>query len=233
MKNQRRLFRYIAYALLVILTLLLLLLYSVYLSAQRSPRFYRVALATSKETLEFRNKEMRKKIISLNNDVQKTDAPWQGDFSADDLNAFLAIEAVKGDTPLFPPGIVDPRLSFSAKTVDVAFRVDQGPFTGVLNLSLGLTVPEPNRITLRLRSARLGTIPISKDLPLRLLTEALEKKGYAVVPGTEAGDPTLSFSLDLKYGKDKILFLENFEIVDGAVRFSGTTVKRADLETTD
>lgn len=223
--TRRQLLRLISYSLLGILFLFLLILYSLYLSAQRPPKFYRDALAVSDEIEELRNKEMLRKVRNLNNDVQKTDRPWQGDFSVDELNAYLATEVAKPGSNLFPKEISEPRLSISGRKIEFACRVERNEFAGILHLTCSLTLPEPNRMTLRIREARLGRIPISRKLSEQILFEMLEKNGYRPVRGNEAGDPTLSVELGLKYGKGKAIRLETLDIENGSVQLSGQTLR--------
>lgn len=230
MSKLRRLFRYIAYSLLLVLVLFLLIAYALYLTAQRTPDFYRESLTIPQETQELRNREMLDKIRVLHNEVQEPEKTWSGSFTAEELNAYLAIEAVKQGANLIPGRIKEPRISFSDKTVDFACKLEEGPFQGVVHFEFGLTVPEPNRFTLRIKEAKLGKLPISKERSIQMLKEAVEKRGRDVVLGNEAGDPTLTLSLDLKYGKKRSIYLENVDFSDGMVRFVGTTEKTGKKE---
>ena len=221
--TRRQLFRLISYVLLGILLVFLLIVYSLYLSAQRMPGFYKENLAVSDDRQQIRNTEMRHKIVELNNAVQATSKTWTIDFSDNDLNGYCAVELTREGSDILPPEIAEPRLAFSDRQVDIACRVDQGNFAGILHLTLGIEVPEPNRISLRIKNARLGTLPISRDIPRKLIVEALEKKGYEVRQSDAAGDPVLSFTVEFKYGKDKKVNLESLSFADGTVRISGET----------
>ena len=223
--TRRQLLRLVSYSLLGILAVFLLILYSLYLSAQRAPRFYRDALTVSGEMQGLRNKEMLRKVRNFSNDIQKTDQPWQGVFTIDELNAYLATEVAKKDSNLFPKEVSEPRLSIFGRRIDFACRLKRNDFSGILHLAFGVSLPEPNRLTLRIREARLGRIPISRDLPEGILFDALEKGGYGPVRGTEAGDPTITVSLKLDLYKGKSVLLESLEMGDGAVRLSGQTLR--------
>lgn len=227
--TRRRLFRLISYILLGILLIFLLIVYSLYLSAQRMPDFYKASLAVSEDRQRTLNDEMRHRIIDLNNAVEtsvsKEEKTWTAGFSAEELNAWFAVELPRDDSKILPPEIMEPRLAFSDRQLDFACRFEQESFVGILHLTLGLEVPEPNRLAIRIRNARLGTLPISRDIPARLLVDALEKKGYEVRQSSAAGDPVISFVLDLKHGKKRKIQLENLTIQDGAVRISGETEK--------
>jgi len=226
----RRINRLVAYSLLVVMLVLLLVLYALYLSAQRPPRFYRDGLNVAVDVLQTRNKEMLRKIRLLNNDIQKTDDLWEGSFSNDELNGYLAVEVEKESSNLFPKGVKQPRLTVGDRRLDFACRIEEGSVSGILHLAIDATMVEPNRLMLRLKHVALGRLPISKERPKRLLLDALQKQGYTVTEGTMDGDPTFTISLDLSYGKDKAISLESVELLDGGLRISGTTTKRINPE---
>ena len=222
----RRAHRLIAYSLLAVFLLLLLVLYALYLSAQRPPKFYRDSLHVAVDVQETRNKEMLRKARQLNNDIQKTDTPWEGSFSNEELNGYLAVEVGKESSNLFPKEVKQPRLTVQDRRLDFACRIEDGAVTGIFHLAIDATIIEPNKLMLRLKHVALGRLPISKERPRQLLLDALQKKGYTVAEGTVDGDPTFTIRLDLTYGKGKAVSLEGIELLDGGIRISGTTTKR-------
>ena len=219
----RRTFRLIAYSLLAVLLVLLLTLYALYLSAQRPPKFYRDSLEVAADLQQARNKEMLRKVRLLNNAIQKTDVPWEGRFSNGELNGYLAVEVGKASSNLFPPEVKEPRLFVRDRQLDFACRLEQGQLTGILHLSIDVTVSEPNLLTLRLRRVAFGRLPISRERPTQMLLDGLRKQGYTVTEGVQGGDPIFTIPLDLKYGKDKKVQLENIELLEGGIRVSGTS----------
>ena len=219
----RRTFRLIAYSLLAVLLVLLITLYALYLSAQRPPKFYRDNLEVAAEIQQERNKEMLKKIRLLNNDVQKTDVPWEGRFSNEEINGYLTVEVGKASSNLFPPEIKEPRLHIGDRQLDFACRIEQGHLTGILHFAIDAAVTEPNLLTLRLKHVALGRLPIAAERPAQLLLDALRSQGYTVTEGMQDGDPTFTIPLDLKYGKTKKVNLESVELLEGGIRISGTS----------
>jgi hypothetical protein len=221
--TRRQIFRLIAYLLLGIFLILLLVLYLLYFSAQRLPDFYRKTLAVDWETQEQRNKKMREKITALNNDLQKTGTPWQANFTADDLNAYVAVEQAKEGSHLFPKEIVEPRFAFSDRQADFACRVEQGTLSGILHLSLGLTLPEPNRFVIQVKSAKLGKLPISKEIPAKIIVETFEKESYPVEYGVKDGDPTITVTIDIKYKNNRLVLLDGVVLQNETIQLSGST----------
>ena len=221
----RRTFRLIIYSLLAVLLVLLLVLYLLYLSAQRAPKFYRESLEIAADLQESRNKVMLEKVRRLNNDIQKTDVPWEGGFSNEELNGYLAVEVRKASSNLFPPEVKEPRVIVRDRQLDFACRIEQGQLTGILHLAIDATMPEPNLLTLRLKRVALGRLPIAKGQPMQMLLDGLRKQGYTVTEGMQDGDPTLTIPLDFKYGKDKQIHLESIELLEGGLRLAGSTEK--------
>ena len=222
----RRFYRSIAYSLLAVFLVLLLTLYALYLSAQRPPKFYRDNLDVAADIQQTRNREMLRKIRLLNNDIQRTDAPWKGSFSNGELNGYLAVELEKEASNLFPKEIKQPRLTVRDRRLDFACRIEEGPITGILHLAIDATMIEPNRLMLRLKHVSLGQLPMAKGRPKQLILGALRKQGYTATEGTMDGDPTFTIPLDLSYGKDKAIRLESIELLEGGLQISGTTTKR-------
>ncbi len=204
---------------------LLLTVYLLYLSAQRPPTFYKESIAVAPDIQQSRNKEMLRKVRNLNNDIQKVDTPWTGSFADDDLNGYLAVEVAKESSNLFPKEIKEPRLSIKNRELEFACRVEEGPLVGILHLTLGISVSEPNALTIRIKKVKLGRLPISRDKPKEILLDALKKQGYEVKEGTEDGDPTLTIPLHLKYDQKKTIEVDDIELLDGGIRLSGLTLE--------
>lgn len=221
----RQWLRLVAYVFLGITTVFILILYLAYLSAQRTPEFYQEALEVPQETQELRNKEMLRSVRNLNNEIQENRKPWEAAFTAEALNAYFAVEAAKIGANLLPREIKEPRVFFSPQGIELACRVEQGAASGILHLGLGVSLPEPNRLTIRVRDTKLGTLPISREKAAGMVKRILEKSGRPVQQGREAGDPTLTFPLDMKVGKMNII-VEDMEIQRGKISFSGRSTKK-------
>lgn len=222
--SRRQLFRLFAYVLLGICLILLLVLYALYLSAQKLPDFYRKSLSVPEESHLLQHERMRHKIGQLNNDLQRTEEKWEINVTDSDLNGFFAVESAKSEN-LFPPEIFSPRLSFSKRQIDFACRIEQGTVTGILHLSVQMTLPEPNRVMLRIKSAKLGRLPISKKLPARMLADALLKKEYDVQTDFDGDEPSITVTFDWKYAKKYSIELDALSVQDGVLQLSGSSKK--------
>ncbi|MDR0869508.1 MAG: hypothetical protein LBN39_01800 [Planctomycetaceae bacterium] len=223
--SRRQLFRLIAYILLGVCFIFLLILYAMYMSAQKLPEFYQKKLAVSEQANERSNTEMRHKIEQLHNDLQKEDKQWETNITDNDLNGFFAVELAKEGANLFPKEIHSPRLSFSKQQIDFACRIEQGSIAGVLHIAVQLTVPEPNETVLQIKSAKVGTLPISKKLPAKMLTEMLTRKGYNVESNLDADEPVIRVKLNLKYAKKYKVQLDALSVQDGVLQLTGSSKK--------
>lgn len=223
--TRRQLLRLIAYGFVGILLVFLLLIYSLYLSAQRPPAFYKESLEIAHEILETRSLAMVEKSRELDVAVKKVDKPWETTFSDGELNGYFAVEATKPGAKILPNDVHDLRVRITPNQIDLACGIERGPLAGILHLTLGITLPEPNTLKIRIRNARIGRLPISKELAGNVMVEALEKQGRTVIRAHEEGDPTLTIPLDLKYGKDQRINLNELRLDDRTLRISGETMR--------
>ncbi|MCL2742839.1 MAG: hypothetical protein FWE67_03215 [Planctomycetaceae bacterium] len=228
----RQRLRLFSYLFLLVMLLFLLILYMLYLSAQRKPAFYKDELSTPLLTSQRRNDDMLKSINRVHNGIQsvvkKEKKSWGGKFTADELNGYFAVEAVKPGANIIPAVIKEPRLTISPQKCNLAFLIERDGFGGVLHFTFSIQMPEPNRLMLRIKNAHIGTIPVSRNYIVTLLHDTLKQKGTDVTVGNEAGDPTLSFPLDFKF-KNDTLVIETLEIEDGALSFTGSILAKKPL----
>ncbi|MGL4594720.1 MAG: hypothetical protein ACRCUY_08335 [Thermoguttaceae bacterium] len=206
--------------------ILLLSMGFIYMSAQKMPGFYYEAISVSPDVEKERYDSMLKKTIRLNNALQNPQKPWSAMFTAADINSYLAVEIPKQGSNLLPEYILQPRISFSHRQVEIACRIYQDGISMGVYLVLGLTIPEPSRLQIRIKEARIGLIPIGREFFAPLLKDALKSNGFEVSESTEAGDPVLSMPLTLVYAKDFIIEVDGLEIEKEGIRFDGTAKKR-------
>ncbi|MDR1483503.1 MAG: hypothetical protein LBT09_01625 [Planctomycetaceae bacterium] len=219
----RQIMKMAVYIFLGLLLILFLIFYLLYLSAQREPEFYREAKNVPIEVQQTRNIAVVDKIRKLNNDFQNRNKSWSGTFTAEEINAYLAVEATKSGANLLPPDLQEPRIAFSAGSVEIASKVRQRGLTAVLNISLGATMPEPNKLVFKMRSSQAGALPFPKDYIANVIADVLRKKWGNVTQGSEGGESTFTIQLNLKNSAGRKVKVESFEIRPGVIQFSGTT----------
>ncbi|MDR2763249.1 MAG: hypothetical protein LBB88_11640 [Planctomycetaceae bacterium] len=219
----RQILKISVYIFLGLFLILFLIFYLLYLSAQREPEFYREAKSVPLEVQQTRNAAVVDKIRTLNNDFQSRSKKWSGTFTAEEINAYLAVETTKSGANLLPSDLQEPRIVFLSGSVGIACRVRQRGLSAVLNLSLGASMPEPNKLVFRMRSSQAGALPLSKDYIVQTISNVLKSKWGNVTQGTEGGDPTFTIQLNIKNSAGRKVRVENFAIQSGVIQFSGTT----------
>ncbi|MDR0392458.1 MAG: hypothetical protein LBH59_11160 [Planctomycetaceae bacterium] len=221
--TMRQIMKMSIYIFLSLLLVLFLVFYLLYLSAQREPEFYREAKNVPIEVQQTRNAVVIDKIRQLNNDFQSRNKNWSGTFTADEINAYLAVEATKTGANLLPPDLEEPRIAFLSGSVEIASKVRQNGFTAVLNISLGATMPEPDKLVFKMRSSQAGMLPLPQERIAGIIADALRRKWGNVTQGNDGGEPTFTIQLNIKNSTGKKVRIENFEIRTGVIQFSGTT----------
>jgi hypothetical protein len=219
----RQILKISIYIFLGLLLILFLIFYLLYLSAQREPEFYREAKNVPIEVQQTRNAAVVDKIRTLNNDFQSRSKKWSGTFTAEEINAYLAVEAKKPGANLLPSDLDEPRIVFLSGAVGIACRVRQRGLSAVLNLSLGASMPEPNKLVFRMKSSQAGTLPLSKDYIAQIIADVLRRQWGNVTQGNEGGDPTFTIQLNIKNSAGRKVKVESFEIRPSVIQFSGTT----------
>ncbi|MDR1480677.1 MAG: hypothetical protein LBJ00_17260 [Planctomycetaceae bacterium] len=219
----RQVLRLSIYIFLGLFLILFLVFYLLYLASQREPEFYREAKNVPIEVQQTRNTAVLDKIRVLNNDFQNRSKKWSGVFTADEINAYLAVEATKPGANLLPSDLAEPRIAFSAGSVEIASKVRQHGFTAILNISLGATMPEPDKLIFKMRRSQAGVLPLPKERIAEIIAGVLRKKWGNVTQGTDGGDPTFTVILNIKNSVGRKVKVESFEIRSGVIQFSGVT----------
>jgi hypothetical protein len=221
--TMRQIMKMSLYIFLGLLLILFLVFYLLYLSLQREPEFYREAKNVPLDVQQTRNAVVVDKIRQLNNDFQSRSKSWFGTFTSEEINAYLAVEATKPDANFLPPELFEPRIAFSAGSVEIASKVRQRGLTAVLNISLGAAMPEPDKLVFKMRYSQAGALPLSKDYIANVIANVLRKKWGNVTQGNDGGEPTFTVQLNIKNSAGKKVKVESFEIRPGVIQFSGTT----------
>ncbi|MDR1052696.1 MAG: hypothetical protein LBL39_00820, partial [Planctomycetaceae bacterium] len=207
----RQILKLSVYIFLGLLLILFLVFYLLYLASQREPEFYREAKSVPMEVQQTRNAAVLDKIRTLNNDFQSRSKNWTGTFTADEINAYLAVEATKPGANLLPSDLAEPRIAFSSGSVEIASKVRQRGFTAVLNISLGATMPEPDKLVFKMRHSQAGALPLPKERISQIIADVLRRKWGNVTQGNEGGDPTFTIQLNIKNSNGRKVNVESFE----------------------
>ena len=209
--------------LLAIVAVAALLLYR---ASQRVPEFYRKALEVSVATQQKASDEMLERTGNLVSDVKRP-GHWEALFSDAQINGWLAVDLRKNHPNALPPEISDPRVAIEPAQLTLAFRLRRDNWTTVVSLVLEPSVPEPNVLALRVRSARGGTLPLPLERILNEISNAARRMDLQIEWRQADGDPVAMVSFPPPHDKDdKLVQIETLRLGQGEIYVGGTTTKR-------
>jgi hypothetical protein len=102
---------------------------------------------------------------------------WDAAVSADEINAWLAVDLPRNHPRWLPQGVSQPRILLQPKHASLATRVGYGPLTSVAWLDFEILLRDVNQLTIALDRASLGAIPLPRTPILRELARRISKLG--------------------------------------------------------
>lgn len=102
---------------------------------------------------------------------------WEGVFTEDELNAWLATDLPRNHPRLLPPGWSDPRVSLEPRHVWVGTRWHAGPLSALVWVRADVRVRAPGEIAVAVADAGLGGLPLPGDALLKQFGERLSAAG--------------------------------------------------------
>ncbi len=197
-----------------------------YLASRKAPDFYEQALVADRKEAEKASDELLERATALASDLEK-EGQWEASFSDAQINGWLAVDLERNHPEALPKSISDPRVAITAEALTLAAGFDRGEVKSVLSLTVGVYVPQPNVIALRIRKARAGLLPLPLDSVLQRVSEAASQLNLAVEWRQEEGDPVALVSFPApRNNENKLVQVEELELGDGVVHLSGTTLRR-------
>jgi len=102
---------------------------------------------------------------------------WDMALSAEEINAWLAVDLPRNHPQLLPRRVTQPRLVFEPGRVRAAARVGYGPLSAVVSARLAVLLHAPNQLAITLEEARIGAAPLPTAALLRELGRRLARLG--------------------------------------------------------
>jgi len=149
---------------------------------------------------------------------------WEAAVTADELNAWLAIDLPRNHRNVLPRGVSQPRLLFQPKHALIGTRVGYGPLTAVASLDFEIQLRDVNHLAIVLEQARLGAIPLPRPPILRELARRIAMLG--MVTDLRMLDGRLVLMVYIPSTHDAggtSYWLESLSIGEGELLFAGTT----------
>lgn len=126
------------------------------------PTFYcGVNVAADSVQAEALARRMLSKASAIHAAARRSGA-WDVVITADEVNAWLAVDLPRNHGQLLPGGMTEPRVAFTPHHVHVGARVRSGPLSAVAWMDVEVRLRGVNQIGLALVDARIGAVPLPR-----------------------------------------------------------------------
>jgi len=195
-------------------------LYTIYRASQRVPEFYRAAMAVVPEIQEPARDAFVAQATALAGDLSH-DGPWRSLFTAEQVNAWLALELAASYPELLPGEFHDPRITFRDNEATIGCRYQSGELSVVLSLVFDVYLQEPNVVALRVRRVRAGALPVPLAQVLDGMSQAARELNLQLQWAKSHGDPVALITLPRPRDSHEALSLESLELHEGVLFVAG------------
>lgn len=202
-----------------------LMLVLAYQATQQVPEFYVQALASDPQQQKQASTEMFNRSNRLLRETKKQGL-WQAQFSAEQINGFLAVDLVKQFPELLPAAVEEPRVAITPEQLTLACRYESDRISAVLSLVTSIYLSEPNVIAVRIHKARAGLLPLPLSQVLDQITSAAQTMELPLQWRQIDGDPVALISIVQPHDEsNRPVVLESIELRDGEVHVAGRTLE--------
>ena len=149
---------------------------------------------------------------------------WETAVTADELNAWLAVDLPRNHPRWLPKSVSQPRILFRPKHVVLGTRVGYGPLTAVAWLDFEILLRDVNHLAIVLEQARLGAIPVPRTPIMRELSSRISKLGMVTDLRMLDGRMVLLVYIPSTHDAGATSYwLESLAIGDGDLLMAGET----------
>lgn len=196
-------------------------MFSVYEATQRVPEFYHRAVSRPPEAEEEARDAFVAQAAALVSDLERS-GPWQSLFTAEQINAWLALELARHYPGMLVGELHDPRIVIKKREATLACRYESGELAAVLSLEFDVYLHEPNVLAVRIRGARAGALPVPLAQVLDAINHAAAQLGLRIEWHKAHGDPVALVNFAEQGSSFGRFRLETVELHDGEVFLAGT-----------
>ena len=172
------------------------------------------------------------KVSALHNATRRP-GRWEGAFTADEVNAWLATDLPRNHARLLPPGWTAPRVRFTPRQMWAGVRCQAGPLSALLWARAEVRLRGPGEISVAVASAGVGALPLPGDALLARLAERLAASGFSASVVRLEGRNQLVVRLPdgraAGDGDKPGIRLEALRVDDGELLVAGETVPPANV----
>ncbi len=194
-----------------------------YWALKHQPDFYRQAIRRDRPSQKQASDQMLQQAAALRNDIQK-EGRWRALFTAQQINGWLAVDFVDNFPDALPDSFRDPRVGIRPREMTLACRQQRGGVETTVTLTIEPYLPEPNRLALRIRSARAGLLPMPLTPVLDAISAAAAETGLRLDWQRAHGDPVALISIPPLSDQDgKLVEIDTLTLDNGEIYVAGTT----------
>jgi hypothetical protein len=197
-------------------------------AAKHVPEFYAVALEMPSEHQEQASEELLARASSLASQAQHS-GRWEAAFTAEQINGWLAVDLPRNHPKLLPAEVQHPRVAITKDELLIGWRIEHPKYSGVVSLSVTPDVSAPNVLTLRVRKARAGSLPLPLDRVLEAVSEGAREARLSVRWLTVEGDPVAEITLPEDTESRQVQRVDSVRLEEGKLLLAGTTTPREAL----
>ena len=157
--------------------------------------------------------------------VVRDPGDWEAQFTAEQINGYLAVDLVKQFPELAAPEIRDPRIELRSGGATLAFRYEGPAASSVVSLAVEAYLAEPNVVALRIRQARAGVLPLPLDDVLEAISRAAAAADVNLRWRQTDGDPVALVTFKSPPGGPR-LAIEKLDLREGLLYVAGKTVAK-------
>lgn len=185
------------------------------------PAFYRSVTVAGDQT---RAETLARRMLSKGSAIHaasRRPGAWDAAITADEVNAWLAVDLPRNHGRLLPGGMADPRVAFSPHHVHVGVRMGSGWMSAVAWVDVEVRLRGVNQISLALVDARLGSLPLPRAAILSDISRRLAALGLVTDLRRLDDRPLLVVSVPSTYDATAGGRLESLAITDGELLLAG------------
>lgn len=188
--------------------------------------FYAKALNVEPQAQKSASQRMENRVADLYSDDQPR-GEWTTVFSDAEVNGWLAVALEERYADFLPPEVSDPRVAFGDDRALVGFHYRGGQIDAIVSLETEAFMADDDVAAVRLRDARVGSLPIPMSRVVESISEAADQLGLLIRWTQLEEDPVLLVSLtDVLSTDEEQRQLKLLKLRQGELLLTGSTEQR-------
>jgi hypothetical protein len=208
-------------------------LYWAYQASRHVPEFYRKAIALETKNQKEACEEFIAETTALASDLHNR-GRWQHLFTAEQINAWLALELPAHYPQLLSSELREPRVAINDREATIACRYESGGISTVLSLTVDAYLHEPNVLAIQVLRARAGSVPVPLGQVLDAISHAARQLKLRLEWRKSNGDPVALITFPQpRDSQTRAVHLETVELRAGELYVAGTMAGGGDSHLAD